>query len=155
MHARRPALHPPGHEPAGERRVIHSRTRAGPTTMTYRNRVIATVLIGAVFVFGLFTPLLLSFLIGYPVLAGVLLRSIWKEEAFSVIDDGSLQDNIAPQTTERRSTPPSARIGAVVISIALAVLLLGFLWNFARSLVVLAFFVGLAVVVTAWFSDIT
>jgi hypothetical protein len=84
-----------------------------------------------------------------------MLRSIWKEEAFSIPEDGSTGEDLARSRTERRTTPRSARIAAMAISIVLAVLLVAFLWNVARSLVVLAFFVGLAVVVTAWFADVS
>jgi len=76
--------------------VVHSRTRSGPTTWSLGARIIATVVIVVVFVYGLFTPFVLAYLLGLAILPGVLLRGIWRREAFFVEEPEA-------QTTEPRA----------------------------------------------------
>jgi hypothetical protein len=153
--APRPELHPPGYAPEEEPRVVSTRTRAGPTTHGLRGRVIWTVAIVGVFIFGLFTPFVLSFVIGYPMLAGMALRSIWKRETVSTEVAGKA---ILPQELQPLGAAIRRRASAVLLGLSLCGAVVAFeLWGSlgttGRGVVVLAILIGLVGVVTAWFSD--
>ena len=153
--SRRAELHGPGHDPLLDRppaRVVHSRTRSGPTTWSLGARIVATVVIVVVFVYGLFTPFVLGYLLGFAILPGLLLRSIWRKEAFFVEET-----DVVTAGTETVHDPRAIRPLWVIAGVGCAVLLGGgVMWALLGSIPPAGwlFLVGSAGVaaVVAWLS---